>query len=738
MTVPSAVVSAELIAAALEAADAEERRLATSLIVELLLPDALPLLLRALGDSDWRVRKEATCASRAFVPAPALVSALIAAFEPGENVGLRNAAVDVLGSCGSAATEPLAHALTRLDADGRKLVVQALGATADPHALTVLARALGDADSNVRHSAVEAISRLGPLAPAEAQKLLLRSLESQDPFCQLAALEGLNGLGAVVPWDKLEPLLDDVTLRTAALAAAAIAEDTRAPAVLVRVLGSLRGSAFLLAVATLARLSEGPLLPYVAEALEAAVSDLGERLLHLAATMNLEPQIHRGHALVLAAIASAKGVVDLAAGVLEDELLGEAADRALRLLGPKVLPDLIARIAPAEGLERHSAHVRASLIDAASALALAPCSPETLSALLEALRPAAKENERRVTTSALCALSRLGEESDLDFVAQFVGASSKPIAHAAEAAVAGLTRRYPASARRFADKLAEHLNEGFGGDACTVAIIMGALASKSGASRQTFSAHDRSLLIRCASAEDPRTRRTAIEALAVVGGDDAWPELKLALTDDVRQVQVAAARALGVVGCRACFHEPGEHHGVSLAYVVDVVTRSSDVELLATMLRTIGEHLELVTDEPRSLRAAKTVLSVLGPLARDADYIIAIAAVESIGRIPLTFSGRQEALAAALHHPDDAVVKAAMLRLDTLGAAGVDILQCLDHASFDVRSLAAEIMATSKNPALRKRLAERTSTEMDSDMRGTLEVALSSIRHRGERSSGAS
>ena len=86
MTLPSAVVSSDLVAAALDAADAEERRQATQLIAELFLHDALPLLVRALGDSDWRVRKEATCAARAFVPAPKLVDAMVTLFEPGDNV----------------------------------------------------------------------------------------------------------------------------------------------------------------------------------------------------------------------------------------------------------------------------------------------------------------------------------------------------------------------------------------------------------------------------------------------------------------------------------------------------------------------------------------------------------------------------------------------------------------------------------------------------------------------------
>lgn len=735
VTEPSAVVSPELVAAALDAADAEERRQATSLIAELFLHDALPLLVRALSDSDWRVRKEAAYAARAFVPAPKLVTAMVEVFEPGENVGLRNAAVDVLGMCGTAATVPLEKALERLDADGRKLAVQALGATHDPRALLALGRALDDADSNVRQSAVEAIARLGPFAPAEVQRLLLRSLAGDDPFCQLAALEGLNTLGAVVPWEKLEPLLEHATLRTAALTAASLADDTRAPEALVRTLHSARGHTFLLAIVALARVAEGPLLPHVATALEAEGHELGERLVQLAGAVSTEPQ-HRGSALLLAAIAGAPGIIDVTARALEDELLVEAADRALRLLGPKVLPDLIAAIAPAAGTPPFSSDVRAALIEAAAALAHAPCHAENLAALLDALRIAVVENDRRLTTSALCALARLGEERDLELAARFVASPSKPISHAAEAALAVLTRRHPRPARALADVVAERVAQGSPGDACTVAVIMGALAESAGASGQPFSPRDLALLTRCAAAEEPRTRRTAIEALAVVGGASALSVLSLALADDAREVQIAAARALGVVGRAACFRD-ADAAATSLQSVVDLVTRSTDLELVATTLRTVGEDLDLVAGDVRTTRAAPSILSVLEPLARSAEGIVAIAAVESIGRLPLGTPGRQRSLAAALDHPDDAVVKAAMLRLETAGPAGVDILQCLDHPSFDVRSLAAEIMAESNNPALRARLTERTSIELDMNMRDTLEGALSSIRWRGERSSGA-
>jgi HEAT repeat protein len=738
--VPSAVVSADLVAAGLDASDAEERRQATLLIAQLFLHDALPLLVRALGDSDWRVRKEATSASRAFVPAPKLIQAMIALFEPGENVGLRNAAVEVLGGCGSAATAPLADALSRLDADGRKLAVQALGATRDPRALVALARALDDPDSNVCHGAVEAIARLGPLAPAEVQKLLLQSLDARDSFCQLAALEGLNALGTVVPWDKLEPLFDHPALRFAALTAASLADDPRAPSTLVRIMRTARGNAFLLAAAALAQLTEGPLLPNVALALEAEGPALGERLVQLATSDRVEPLHHRASALLLAAITAASGVVEAAAFALEDELLSEAADRALRLLGPKVLPDLVERITPPAGAKKFSSDVRAALIDAAAAVAFAPGAQESLGDLVDALRAAALEDDRRVTASALCALSRLGDERDIELTARFVGSSFKPTARTAEVALSILSRRFPIAARRFVDALAERVVQGSAGVACTAIIVIGALAALPGASQQTFPASDKQLLTRCAASEEPRTRSTAIETLAVVVGESELQFFTLALADDAREVQIAAARALGVVGHAACFRDPddGETAFPSLQSVIDIVTRSMDVELVATTIRMVSEDLDLKVGEAQSQRAASTILSVMAPLARETDSTIAIAAVETIGRLPFGTEGRQNALAAALGHVDEAVVKAAMLKLETSGSAGTEILQCLDHDSYEVRSLAAEIMAGSDNPALRGRLAERTSVELDLNMRDTLEGALSSIRWRGERSAGTS
>src|SRR4051812_16472606 len=72
-------------------------------------------LLRALGDGDWRVRKQAIEVARWLAPSAELLSGLLVALEPGDNVGLRNAAVEALGAFSESAVQALSGKLSSLD-----------------------------------------------------------------------------------------------------------------------------------------------------------------------------------------------------------------------------------------------------------------------------------------------------------------------------------------------------------------------------------------------------------------------------------------------------------------------------------------------------------------------------------------------------------------------------------------------------------------------------------------------
>ncbi len=87
----------DAIARDLDSSDPEERRRAVARLAGVGGRPSVLVLIKALGDQDWRVRKEATAVAIARAPSPDVLAALVGALRPGDNVGLRNAAVEALG-----------------------------------------------------------------------------------------------------------------------------------------------------------------------------------------------------------------------------------------------------------------------------------------------------------------------------------------------------------------------------------------------------------------------------------------------------------------------------------------------------------------------------------------------------------------------------------------------------------------------------------------------------------------
>ena len=717
--------AAKTIERALGSEDAEERRQATAQLAGLPVEAALALLRRALGDEDWRVRKEATLAARAFGASPPLIEALVAVFGEGDNVGLRNAAVDVLAAAGPGATAALAAAFRHLDADGRKLVVETLGKGRDPDALDALESALDDDDGNVRQGALEAIAALGALARDRAARLLLSRLEEPDRVVRLTVLEGLGALEVPIPWERLAPLVEDPTLRSAALSAAALAESPEAARALAGVLAHARGNAFDLALRALGRLADGPLADFVAPALAAGGPELGRRLLEAALPDGRgDDTIHRrATALRLAAAAAAPGVVEAAVSALGEDALADVAQRALAALGAGALPAAIAGLHEPGSFS--SPEARAALVDVIGELVEAGAPPAPIEAALVALRRAARDPERSVAVRALFALSRLGGEADLAIIADATLEGARPLAAAAESALAAIAARFPAAARALVDRLE-------GDERCLLAAAI-AIGAASGSS--PFEERDAVFLAHAATAGDPRARRAAVHAVSEIRANagalfpGAVEVLRVALADEEHEVQMAAARALGRL-CTA-------RDALRASDVLDLVDRSGESDLVAATVRAIGEGLSLAyttsEEEPVPSRPTADLVPALGLFARGAPSPVAIAAVEALGHAQRAGApSAVGALGAALDHPDDAVVKAALLKLSGAASAGGPdadaalpaIARALTHVRQAVRILAVELLADAEPDDAHRWLAQKLATEPDRKVKDAILRAL--------------
>jgi HEAT repeat protein len=158
--------------------------------------------------------------------------------------------------------------------------------------------------------------------------------------------------------------------------------------------------------------------------------------------------------------------------------------------------------------------------------------------------------------------------------------------------------------------------------------------------------------------------------------------------------------------------------------LVSVVADTRDPALAATALRALGE-----ADRDRALAAACVMVG-------HPDAAIACAAVEAIGHLEATAGpgqarsvtpGLEDALFIALDHSEDDVVKAALSMVGARpGARALARLGlCLDHSSWEVRRLAAELLGQAKSPSAEGLLRARYERESDPIVREAIASAVS-------------
>ena len=659
----------------LDSPDAEVRRRATSEIARLPPQATAHLLVRALGDEDWRVRKEATQMALVLGPSEKLVTELVGLLHPGDNVGLRNAAVETLAALRTGVVPAVAAEIARLDADGRKLAAELLGRTHDVEAMHCLEGLVHDPDPNVRIAAIDAVGDLGHLAIDAAAQMLSALLSSEDLHVRLAALNGLNELEIVVPWEQLRPLTADPILRRSALVACARAGNVEAASVLASALEDEHDGVFRLAVVGLAELALSASIE--PRALKRAIGAIGprgrERLLEALAPDEDDVSCRRA-GLVVAAVVGEPVAVDAAIDALVDDTTAREADAALKIIGAQALPRILARIVHGEIAVRVAAIERlVSLVD-----------EDSEDVVRFALRVAVGDAAPEVASAALTALGAMGSPEDISAVFAVLAAKSPGTLGAARAALFALASRYPREA-----KMAARTARGDERSVLPVATVIGAL----GAGVLGEVSDDVAFLALALSSADRESRATAVEAHGRVGSALGLDAVHFAIADEEREVRLSAIHALGRLR-----HDDGRPAGSDRLIEL---TRSGDSDVVAAAARALGE-----TGDPRA-RVSLT------PLVRSDRPIVAVAAVEAVGK--LEDAGRIDVLLEATADSHVEVVKAALLALDQVKDPRVleRFGHALEHAAWDVRRLAADCLGRHGGDAAMELLRARLSNEQE-------------------------
>ena len=521
--------------------DEAVRREASYLAREIADESLLPYLADALASTDPVVRRN-TALALARVRTPEAVEMLVRAMgDEDEEVG--RAASWALGQLGELSAGRLMEALGSPEARVRRGAAWALGVVKDDRAVEALVRALKDPDEKVRKGAAWALGEMGPQAAAA----LSRSLE--DPEVREAVKEILEKIGweekgeiPVAPAEEEEGPIEEIPpvpivekteeIVTEILDKMGIGEETR------------EGKAEVL----IERQDWDGLL----EMGEEAVPALEDAL------MDPDPQVRAKAAWCLGVIGSERSVEPLVKALGDpsrDVRLGAAG--ALKKMGSSAVEPLIRALREGDDeLRKEAARVLGDIGDERAA-----------GSLVEALT----DRDERVRGRVVASLVKLGEPA-VAVLQEAARSVSDEMRRMANLVLVKMGRKRPEEVEAVAelpegekaseaDIVANLIERGEWEQVATLgSVAFPALIAalrhedpdrrKGAAWALGVMRDDRAVeyLVRVLEEDEPQVRRAAAWALGVIGDSRGVPALIRALQDDDPEVRRKAAWALGEIG----------------------------------------------------------------------------------------------------------------------------------------------------------------------------------------------
>ncbi len=578
------MTDAAAVATDLKSAEPEVRRIAARSLAQLDAEACAPLLAQALGDSDWRVRKEAVTSAQTMRPRAAVLAMLEGLLDKKDNIGLRNAAVLALRALGTDATQAAGRAFDTLDADGRKLAVEVLVGASDEGAVAVLARALSDPDENVRIAGVEALASVKGRTGAARDLLSALVAQELSTELRLACLRSLDALSAVLPLPLVEQTLEDPLLRAAAVRLLRHVPEKRAALLSAMALKDPQRTVVREALRTLChriQIAGVEELSIVERTLAPQTEVLA--LLRLLLASSEDTEVRSGAILALS-LARAPEDASLFVDALADDQIAEAAERSLRFYGQN------------DGTGLLTATKTAGPVARGAAISMVPLVSRDGDAVL-LLREALTAAEPDVVVAALRGLSELGQAQDLEQVRVLSSSQNPSVCVAASHTIAALAELYPDAAGAAWVRAASRADVDLAG--CVLAACAPAAASEPDDGQKRIG-----YLVRAAGHPEPRVRTAAIEGLGgFTGNSDARDAVTFAVADEEPSAALAAVRSLAALG--------------ETETLTQVLGRSKDASLLGAAFdalrhlsegqaeiarRLLSERLKKETDD--TMRAA--------------------------------------------------------------------------------------------------------------------------------------
>ncbi len=641
--------------------DIEKRRLSLEALRGRPSGESLHLLIEAMKDESWRVRKTALEILLEEYPLEDYIYKLIGLLYLGDNAGARNAAIEALTRLGRKATPYLIKAFESNDRDVRKFVIDILGSLDDPRAIPLMLKALSDEDENVKATAVE---HLGRVKEASVVDALIGILKGEDIWTAYPAADALGRIGDRRAIPHLVEALSKKTLRVPVLKSLARFADPSTLSSIIPLLGDPSKAVQEEALKCLARFYHKGVPPEViVDSLKAHYDEEGLFEICLRYAWSNKPELRISAIILLGLLRNERALQPLLE-ISQEEEFADDVRKALVFIGRSRPESLL----PLFDLE--NAYYRRFIAQVAAEVGSdLYCSK---------LRNYLYDRDGHVRAMAARALSMIG---DIEAVLLIKALLRDPYEDVQEAAVEALSLlRDGLDIKEILSWLRDDAPQ-MRRNACR---LLGLLGVNEALHEIGFAVKD----------SDPSVRRAAVEALRRLGTQESKRYLVMALTDEIRDIRVSAIYSLGSIG------------GNDVIDIMRSLLHDRDNFVKVAALRVLG-----------GIRTEETLQDLIKALD-DPDGFVRSATIEALSNFKDPRA--MEAIMKMLDDPDIEIKRTAIEALSGYRPAEERLIPFLKSREWILRMAAVKALADSDSLSVREELERLLDREEDPSIRDML------------------
>lgn len=624
----------------------------------------IPLLLEALCDVSWRVRKTALELLFDEYPLEAYIQGLIQLLYIEDNAGARNSAIEALIKLGRKATLFLIDAFKTPNKDVRKFIIDVLGEQMDSRSIPLMLDAIKDEDENVRATAVEHLGKAGEISVVDA---LITILDSGDLWTAYPAASALGRIGNKKAIPHLLSALARKPLREPVLKALGRFSDPSTIGYIIPLMEDASRNIQEQALRTVEKYYHNGIAPeFITGEIKRILGDRALGLLINHAWSNKREV--RISAILLLGLMKDEAAYGPLLDISHEEEFAEDVKKALVFIGNDK-PESLLKL-----FDTDNSHQRRFICEVAGSIG-SPVYYDVLDGMLS-------DDDGHVRSIAAVGISRLNDPRVIDTLKKLLADPYEDVQESAVLALSNLKEHLRT------DDLITMLKSQNSSLRKNAALLIGNLHAEKAVTELGFTLKDDSV----------KVRKAVITALAMIGTEEAVRYLGYALTDENSDIRIAAALSLGTIG------------GTGVLNSLVILTADQDDAVRVAAAKSLG----MLSDSD----AVKILVSLLD----DRSGFVVTTAIKALGLIGGPEA--KDAIVRMLSSDDNEVRRTAITALSSFRETDASLIPFLKDPDWATRIAAVRVLGGNVSGTARPELEKLLDTEEDPTVKKAVEEIL--------------